>query len=154
MANINPTTRLATDYLNHFNNVVMLLDLFASMPECAEEVLEWRPLDYPTYFAVSHFRHRDLAVLAYQAVEPPVRAAFEAIVAELDAAMAEAQALLTGFRPGDGETEYRLHELVRGILRPLIAEAGGIINGKTSVEAVTVESASESAQHSIDELFP
>ena len=34
-ANINPKTRLASDYLNHFNEAIMLLDLLPSMPECS-----------------------------------------------------------------------------------------------------------------------
>ena len=153
-ANINPTTRLATDYLNHFNNVVMLLDLLATMPECAEEVLEWQPLNYPAYFVVSHFRHRDLAVLAYESADPAIRARFDAVVAQLDGAMAEAQGLLHGYQPGDGEAEFRVHELVRGVLRPLIAEASGIINGTGSVETVTEDSDTGAAQNSIDELFP
>jgi hypothetical protein len=33
-ANINPRTRLATDYLNHFNEAIMLLYMLSSAPEC------------------------------------------------------------------------------------------------------------------------
>ena len=33
-ANINPRTGLASDYLNHFNEAVMLLDLLQQAPEC------------------------------------------------------------------------------------------------------------------------
>ena len=40
-ANINPQTGLATDYLNHFNEVMMLLEMLPDMPDCAEDVLEW-----------------------------------------------------------------------------------------------------------------
>ena len=36
-ANINPRTGLATDYLNHFNEAVMLLEMVPDMPECAED---------------------------------------------------------------------------------------------------------------------
>ena len=38
-ANINPHTGLATDYLNHFNEAVMLLEMVPDMPECAEDFL-------------------------------------------------------------------------------------------------------------------
>ncbi|MEO8318885.1 MAG: hypothetical protein ABI561_11235, partial [Bradyrhizobium sp.] len=34
-ANINPRTGLATDYLNHFNEAIMLLEMVPDMPECA-----------------------------------------------------------------------------------------------------------------------
>ena len=40
-ANINPRTGLATDYLNHFNEAIMLLDMIPDMPECAEDFLTW-----------------------------------------------------------------------------------------------------------------
>jgi len=36
-ANINPPTGLATDYLNHFSEAVMLLEMVPVMPECAED---------------------------------------------------------------------------------------------------------------------
>jgi hypothetical protein len=43
-ANINPRTGLATDYLNHFNEAIMLLEMIPDMPECAEDFLGWQPL--------------------------------------------------------------------------------------------------------------
>jgi hypothetical protein len=39
-ANINPTTGLATDYLNHFNEAIMLLDLVATVPDCLPDLFE------------------------------------------------------------------------------------------------------------------
>ena len=39
-ANINPRTGLATDYLNHFNEAIMLLEMIPDMPECAEDFLD------------------------------------------------------------------------------------------------------------------
>jgi hypothetical protein len=50
-ANINPRTGLATDYLNHFNEAIMLLEMIPDMPECAEDFLLWYPLSYPSISA-------------------------------------------------------------------------------------------------------
>ena len=36
-ANINDQTLLATDYLNHFNEIVMILDMLPDMPELIDE---------------------------------------------------------------------------------------------------------------------
>src|SRR5438270_113320 len=55
-ANINPRTGLATDYLNHFNEAVMLLEMIPDMPECAEDFLGWHPLTYREHFMASNFR--------------------------------------------------------------------------------------------------
>ena len=49
-ANINPRTGLATDYLNHFNEAIMLLEMIPDMPECAEDFLGWQPLSYARAF--------------------------------------------------------------------------------------------------------
>ena len=61
-ANINPRTGLATDYLNHFNEAIMLLEMVPDMPECAEDFLTWSPLSYAEHFWASNFKARDLAI--------------------------------------------------------------------------------------------
>src|SRR5436309_14573519 len=76
-ANINPRTGLATDYLNHFNEAVMLLEMVPDMPECAEDFLTWSPLSYAEHFTASNFKARDLAIEAYEKAEPSVRAQFD-----------------------------------------------------------------------------
>src|SRR3982751_6697099 len=65
-ANINPRTGLATDYLNHFNEAIMLLEMIPDMPECAEDFLTWSPLTYAEHFWASNFKARDLAIEAYE----------------------------------------------------------------------------------------
>src|SRR5664279_6206818 len=72
-ANINPRTGLATDYLNHFNEAIMLLEMIPDMPECAEEFLAWHPLSYREHFMASHFKTRELAIEAYESAEPAIR---------------------------------------------------------------------------------
>ena len=72
-ANINPRTGLATDYLNHFNEAIMLLEMIPDMPECAEDFLLWCPLTYAEHFTASNFRARDLAIEAYEQAHPAVR---------------------------------------------------------------------------------
>src|SRR5215813_15225223 len=72
-ANINPNTGLATDYLNHFNEAIMLLDLVATMPECLTDLMAWAPMSYEEHFASSRFKDRGLAVAAYQAADPAAR---------------------------------------------------------------------------------
>ncbi len=151
-ANINPVTRLATDYLNHFNNVVMLMEMVGDMPDFAAEIAEWRPAGYAAYFAASHFRQKDLAVAAFAAADPAVRAAFEAVVAALDAGVGLAQARLAGADPADPRLAADLRRLVRARLQPLIASAGAIINGAEPAVADAIDDP-EIAQHSVDALF-
>src|SRR6202011_4762032 len=76
-ANINPRTGLATDYLNHFNEAIMLLEMIPDMPECGEDFLAWCPLSYCEHFMASNCKARDLATSAYESAAPDIRAEFE-----------------------------------------------------------------------------
>jgi hypothetical protein len=126
-ANINPRTGLATDYLNHFNEAIMLLDMVPDMPECAEDFLVWEPLSYTEHFTASNFKARDLAIAAYESADIEIRAAFDditsamtSILAAVGAAMREAQ---------QDKTRAILAEQATGWVKPLVMQAGGIING-------------------------
>jgi hypothetical protein len=63
-ANINPQTGLATDYLNHFNEAIMLLEMIPDLPDCAEDFLVWSPLSYAEHFTASNFKAKELAIFA------------------------------------------------------------------------------------------
>src|SRR3954454_21460294 len=82
-ANINPRSGLPTDYLNHFNEAVMLLEMIPDMPECAEEFLAWQPLTYREHFTASHFKARDLAIDAYDSADAMIRAEFDNITSAM-----------------------------------------------------------------------
>jgi hypothetical protein len=126
-ANINPRTGLATDYLNHFNEAIMLLEMVPDMPECAEDFLGWQPLSYREHFMASNFKARDLAIEAYDSADGGIRAEFDnitsamtSILTAVGAAMREAQ---------QEKTRATLAEQASGWVKPLVALAGGIING-------------------------
>src|SRR5882672_10903905 len=80
-ANINPRTGLATDYLNHFNEAIMLLEMIPDMPECAEDFLTWTPLSYAEHFWASNFKARDLAIESYEMAD--ARIAFDNITSTM-----------------------------------------------------------------------
>jgi len=137
-ANINPRTGLATDYLNHFNEAVMLLEMVPDMPECAEDVLTWTPLSYAEHFWASNFKARDLAIEAYERADPEVRAIFDNLTATMTSiltavgnAMREAQ---------QDKTRATLAEQATAWVKPLVALAGGVINGNTEVDLESVMS--------------
>src|SRR6478752_8965507 len=82
-ANINPRTGLATDYLNHFNEAIMLLEMIPDIPECAEDFLTWHPLSYAEHFWASNFKARDLAIEAYESADTKIRAEFDDTTANM-----------------------------------------------------------------------
>ena len=138
-ANINPQTGLATDYLNHFNEAIMLLEMIPDIPECAEDFLAWSPLSYAEHFWASNFKARDLAIEAYESANPDLRAEFDqmtetmtSILHEVIAAMREATQ--------DG-TKAKLAEQAIGWLKPLVTAAGGVINGGSEADVETIMAA-------------
>src|SRR3954467_2817296 len=84
-ATINPRTGLATDYLNHFNEAVMLLEMIPDMPVCAEDFLGWHPLTYRAQFMASNFKARELAIEAYDSADAIIRAEFDNITTAMTA---------------------------------------------------------------------
>lgn len=82
-ANIVPMTGLATDYLNVFNEAIMLFGLLPDMPDMIDELLVWKPLSYEQHFARSGFQAKDLAILAYQNCDPALKVPFDALSDEI-----------------------------------------------------------------------
>ena len=93
-ANISPATGLATDYLNHFNEAIMLLDLASTVPECLADLMAWRPMGYEDHFAASSFKDRDFAVRAYRAADPQARGDLERLATAMTAILLAARSAL------------------------------------------------------------
>jgi hypothetical protein len=137
-ANINPRTGLATDYLNHFNEAIMLLEMIPDMPECAEDFLGWQPLSYREHFEASNFKARDLAISAYESANAGIRSEFDSITSAMTSILT---AVGTAMREAvQDKTRATLAGQAIGWVKPLVATAGGIINGGGSSDVETIMS--------------
>src|SRR5690349_19159098 len=135
-ANINPQTGLATDYLNHFNEAIMLLEMIPDMPECSEDFLQWIPLSYAEHFTASNFKARDLAIEAYEQAHPAVRGEFDRLTATMTSILtAVGQAMR---EVSQDKTRATLAEQATGWVKPLVALAGGVINGGHEADIDTI----------------
>jgi hypothetical protein len=94
--NISQKTLLATDYLNHFNEIVMLFDMLPDMPDMIEACKEWQPKTYSEHFAGSTFSDRQLAIEAYGWVPGRYRRPFEETIAQINALIIDSVARLDG----------------------------------------------------------
>jgi hypothetical protein len=126
-ANINPRTGLATDYLNHFNEAIMLLEMVPDMPECSEDFLAWQPLSYSEHFTASNFKARDLAIEAYEAADAKIRTEFDKLTSAMTSILTAVGTAMRDAR--QDKTRATLAEQATGWVKPLVAQAGGIING-------------------------
>ena len=130
--NIEPQTLLATDYLNHFNEIVMLLEMLPDMPDMLDEVQAWQPKGYAEHFRDSVFADRELAILAYENAPPRYRVPFDETVSQMDrlvlTTVAEVAELIAAQRTAElgqriADTSVRLGRLMD--------RAGAIIHGDT-----------------------
>ena len=126
-ANINPKTGLASDYLNHFNEAIMLLDLLPTTPECIVELIGWEPLSYQEHFAASHFKDKELALAAYAVAEPTARTQLDEIADTMNALLVAT--CETFQRRASLESANALAAETAARLKPLVARAGAVING-------------------------
>jgi len=152
--NINESTLLASDYLNHFHELVMLLEALSSEPDgFADDLLSWRPLTYEEHFTQSGFRDKNLAIAAYRRAPPRVRARFDEAVARLHGeALTVVATVGTALDNGQGLDKACVDAAAR--LRILIDEANAIANGEIPAERGDSEDQSEvSSQAAIDALF-
>ena len=83
MALVNPMSGIANDYLNLFNEILMLVENYPMMPELAEDIAAWKFVSYREYFAHSSLPGRTYALDAYDRLKPEVRRAFESVCADI-----------------------------------------------------------------------
>ncbi len=142
--NINEQTLLATDYLNHFNKIVMLLELLPDMPDCLDEAQEWRPKSYQEHFLDSTFSDKDLAVSAYDHVPEEYRIPFEDAISGMDQLIeASIGQLARAIEAEDMAIVSSVSQVATEELRSMIDGASTIIHGgSTAME-----------QDQIDALF-
>jgi hypothetical protein len=143
-ANVHPESGLATDYLNHFNEVVMLLEMLGDMPEMAEEVLDWSPCGYVEHFQRTGHAGAETVIAAYSAAPRALRAHFETVISALDHALAQAQERVRAGEPAAAAT------LAGDEIAPLLAAARASVNGRIEGEDIDDRAA---AQAGIDALF-
>ena len=129
-ANINPRTGLATDYLNHFNEAIMLLDMLDEMPECREDFFSWRPKKYEEHFAASKSRHREIAIAAYAKADPELRRNLDSLADSMNAILAATRNVMQQNLPGNSANAVA--DLAARWVKPLVMRAGAVINGTDS----------------------
>ena len=158
---INNNTLLSTDYLNHFNELVMLLEMVADMPDMMEEVKLWHPKSYKQHFEDSVFTHKDLAIMAYEHSPTEFKEPFDKTVEAVNEAIQSGLPLLEQII-ADGNPEIIRHEAVSFTrnIQLLTERASAIVNGviheePLSHQMVQEEEAESSVmnQNAIDSLF-
>lgn len=141
-ANIMPLTGFATDYLNVFNEAVMLFGLLADMPEMIEELVIWEALSYEEHFRRSNFHAKDLAIAVYRLIPPERKIPFDNLSSELGNMVHNAiKEVETMINNGDDLSDYCSETCFA--LQSAIMMLDGMIHGR----------AAEISQDEVDALF-
>lgn len=128
--NINEQTLLATDYLNHFNEIVMLLEMVPDMPECLDDAKDWTPRSYQDHFRASAFSEKDLAIAAYDAAPSHYREPFERTVDRLNDLVALSVGRIeAALASGDPQAISHTTQVATRALQSLMEVANAIIHG-------------------------
>ena len=133
-ANISEKTLLATDFLNHFNEIVMLIEMVPDMPDMIEDCRLWRPKSYQRHFQDSGFSEKELAIEAYDHVPNKFRTPFEATIAQMDAVILFTLDRMeaVGAAGDDQRLKFECATSAQ-MLHKIMQVANGIIHGTTHV---------------------
>jgi hypothetical protein len=82
---VNPNSGIANDYLNQYNEILLLVEnLPILIPEMIDELLSWRPKSYREYFETSPLPGGDLAIKIYGCLNQDFRERFEAHINKIN----------------------------------------------------------------------
>jgi hypothetical protein len=134
--NISETSLLATDYLNHFNEIIMLIGMVPDMPEMIEDCKTWKPKSYADHFRDSGFSAKDVAIEAYEHSPAQFRVPFDQTTQRLNDLVAYGIDRIERLIKEGDELRMRqaAEESVR-LLQKLNDFAASIINGTTLNQA-------------------
>jgi hypothetical protein len=133
-ANISEKTLLVTDYLNHFNEIVMLIEMVPDMPDMIEDCRLWHPKSYQQHFRDSGFSEKELAIQAYDHVPNKFRTPFEATIAQMDAVILFTLDRMEAASSAGDDQRLRFDcETSVQMLHKIMQVANGVIHGTTHV---------------------
>jgi uncharacterized protein YutE (UPF0331/DUF86 family) len=131
-SNIDETTLLATDYLNHFNEIVMLFEMVPDMPEMLNDVKEWKPKTYKEHFHDSTIAEKDLAIEAYDHVPDIYRQPFEQTIEQINSMIASTVQRLEKNLADDSIDVLRANaKTLSQLIQRLMDMASAIIHGSS-----------------------
>lgn len=134
---VNPASGVANDYLNHFNEILLLIEnLPVLLPEMVDELLQWSPKTYQEYFQSSPLPGSAAAIAIYERLGENFRNSFETRVAEINKLAGDSVAIISNQRDVDGNLcathVEEFCEAASAQMRKRLQEAENLVNyGKT-----------------------
>jgi hypothetical protein len=103
---VNPASGVANDYMNHFNEILLMIEnLPALLPEMVDEMLAWKPVSYRAYFETSPLPGSAATLEIYDSLDEDFRRDFESMIELLDKIIMESISIISAHRREDGTIE-------------------------------------------------
>jgi hypothetical protein len=139
---VNPASGIANDYLNHFNEVLLLIEnLPTLLPEMLDELLEWRPVTYREYFAKSLLPGSSRALEIYDTLDDAFRRDFESIIDGINAMALASIDVIRAHRCPAGEIDPSkvsdFCENASSAIRSALNRAADLVNNGRATPAET-----------------
>lgn len=129
VSGVNPATGLASDYLNHFYEPLLLLEHVGDDPDLLDDLAAWSPNSYIGHFGQSGRSDLHSVLAAYRNAQPVVRRRLDNIASEAGQATATAlQGLVHTAR--DGGNISKVAQSLAQMLRRYIHMLDSIIHGR------------------------
>ncbi len=145
-----PESGLANDYLNIFNELIMLVEQLPSMPEFMDDIQRWEPLSYVEYFQRSSLPGSQAALVTYRGLDPAFRNSFEDLTRSIDRAALQVVNELRKHQGRFGDGYPRGLETLclqaSATLRGLLSQAAAMVNREQAAGY-------EKAQQRVDRLL-
>lgn len=130
---VNPASGLANDYLNIYNEILLLVEnLPVLLPEMVAELMDWRPVSYTDYFARSPLPGSVRALQIYETLNPDFKRAFDEKIAEVSAVAVESIETVRRNQDADGNIcpdAIESHCAALALrLRSALAQAADLVN--------------------------
>jgi hypothetical protein len=103
---VNPASGIASDYLNHFNEIFLIIEnLPILLPEMIDDIIKWKPVGYREYFENSPLPGSAETLRIYDGLDKNFRADFDSMIELLDEIVLTSIEVIFAHRMPDGSIE-------------------------------------------------
>jgi hypothetical protein len=121
---------LCTDYFNHFNEVIMLLNMLPDAPEMLDDVDQWGYMTYREHFEASGLHWAPLAIECYEAAPAQTRDRFEKLTTEMSMLIVETRIRLRHILEEGNRAQFADMALLHSMqLQGMVDDGGAIVHG-------------------------
>jgi hypothetical protein len=140
--------QLSTDYLNRYNEALMLIEMAAFDISLVEDLQAWKPLSYIEHFNTSRLRCAPGAVLAFEALPPNAKGAFNSLCMAMDQLVKTVVHALSELR--HPEDAVFIVDIAVGSFKSMLSRTTAFINTNGDMAAAAFDE--RSAQETVDTI--